>query len=85
MSCDSLIKVSIANYESSKNHKVYNNTQFFLHNYCGQTTVLRRLDLFLKKGKVNFKRSIFSPFWDNTLRDKKHAKLPRTADRAPVS
>ena len=68
---------------------MYNQTQFFSQNYCGQTPVFRQSDLFSKKGKLNFKGGIFSPFWDNflnaALRDGKHAKLPRTADRAPGS
>ena len=75
--------------EMFKHHKVYNQTQFFSQNYCGQTTVLRQSDLFSKKGKFNFNGGIFSPFWDNiqneALIDEKHAQLPRTADRAPES
>ena len=68
---------------------MYNQTQFFSQNYCGQTTVLGHSDKFSKKGKLNFKGGIFSPFWDNiqnaALRDRKHAQLPRTADRVPWS
>ena len=44
---------------------------------------------FQKKGKLNFKGDIFSPFWDKTqnvaLRGKKHTQLPRTADWTPGS
>ena len=65
---------------------MYNQTQSFSQNYCGQTTVLRQSDKFSKKGKLNFKEGIFSPFWDNiqnaAVRDGKHAQLPRTAERA---
>ena len=57
---------------------MYNQTHFFPQNYYGQTTVLRQSDSFSKKGKLNFKGGIFSPFWDDiqnaALRDGKYAR-----------
>ena len=68
---------------------MYNQTQFFSQNYCDQTTGLIHSGSISKKGNLNFKGGIFSPFRDNiqnaALRDGKHAQLPRTADRAPGS
>jgi len=59
ISWDSLTKISISNEELSKNHKVYNQTQICLENYCAQFTVRRQSDLFSKKTKNKFQGGSF--------------------------
>ena len=76
---DLLTKISISNLESSKNHKVHNQTHF-LENYCYQTSCnLKLVRLFFKRNLIPM--GVFSPFSDNirnaALRDGKHAQVPR--------
>ena len=59
---NSLTKIFTSNRESSKNHKKNNLTENFCQNSYVKTIVVRQLDFFSKKKKLNFKGSHFSPF-----------------------